>query len=148
MSDFNGRIGAIERAARKGTTPSSFRYVIRETLRAEHADGWKEGHADGLDDAWQDIRAEREAAAAAERPAQYAWEGTNSRGEEHRGAWQMLPAHVAAVVEDRFETGWRSLAVTQDGEESVAGIRQHPGKPGELQWWADEAALRTQMEER
>jgi hypothetical protein len=133
MSDFNGRIGAILRATRKDKDdPGEARYAIREILRAENADGWKTGYSDGCDD-----RAATEAhkLKAAVTAAEYAWGGKDGRGEDSAGGWRLTEAEVAAVVEDRFETGWRSLVVTLDGEE-VAGIGPHPEKPGEVQWWA------------
>jgi hypothetical protein len=68
VADYNGRIGAIVRAFEKNPPGSTeIRFRIRETLRAEHLEGWREGYSDGLDDQYQGNKAEQEAAASATR---------------------------------------------------------------------------------
>jgi len=132
VSDFNGRVGEIARALEQNPDdPGEVRYTIRKVLRVERADGWKEGYSDGQEDRYATTAHRAEKATA---PVQYAWSGTDHRGEDRQGAWQMIPAHLAAVVEDRFETGWRALRVAVNGAE-VAGIGPHPEKPGEYLWW-------------
>jgi hypothetical protein len=132
MSDFNGRVREITRTLEQNPDdPGEVRFVIRKVLRAERMDGWQEGYSDGQEDRFATTAHQREKAATA---LQYSWRGTDRRGADSEGAWQMSPRHLAAVVEDRFETGWRALRVTQDGTE-VAGISPHPEKPGETHWW-------------
>jgi hypothetical protein len=132
MTDFNGRVGEIAYAfERSPGDPGELRYVIRKVLRAERMDGWQEGYSDGQEDKYATYAARRDREAA---PLQLAWRGTDRRGEEWSGSWQMPRSHVAAVVEDRFETHWRKLSVTLDGSE-IAAIEPHPDKPGEYLWW-------------
>lgn len=65
MSDFNGRIGAIVRAFEKYPAGDiNTRMIVRETLAAERADGFKAGYGEGMHDAFE---AERSARASAER---------------------------------------------------------------------------------
>lgn len=63
MSMDNGRIGDIARAAIETLhdpqgTMLGLISVIRETLAAEHADGYKSGHADGVRDCFDAQRYE------------------------------------------------------------------------------------------
>ena len=137
MSDFNGRVSEIFRAMQKHPDdPGEVRYVIRKVLRAEYLDGWNEGYSDGQEDRCATAEHRRE---KAETAAQYAWAGTDPRGEVRGGGWQMTPGDLAAVVEDRFGTGWRELHVTLDGNE-VAGIGPHPEFDDELRWWTGDGS--------
>lgn len=56
MGDHRGRIDEIVREALQlDADPASLIIVIRRALRAEHDEGWDEGHADGMRDAaWAD----------------------------------------------------------------------------------------------
>jgi hypothetical protein len=141
VSDFNGRIGAILRAAAK--EPTEARMLIRQILRDEHRDGWQEGHSDGMEDAYQGSKAKR---AAEEAVREYEWTGTDKRGENSRGGFRFSPQSVAAIVRDRHEQGWRQLTVTLDGHE-VAGICGDEENPGEANWWANASALKGEFEE-
>lgn len=52
MSDHRGRIEAIARAATdRPLDMANLIFVIRQNLKAEHDEGWQEGHSDGLRDA-------------------------------------------------------------------------------------------------
>jgi hypothetical protein len=133
MTDYNGRIHQIVRAFQQNPGDmAEIRFIIRKVLQDERKDGWQEGYSDGQEDTFAGYAAKAEAV-----PAQYAWTGTDSRGENRSGSWQMAPVHLEAVIEDRYETGWRALSVTTGGQE-VAAIEPRPDKPGEQLWWAGE----------
>src|SRR5689334_11924680 len=116
MSDYNGRIAAVLRAASK--EPTEARMLIRQILRDEHRDGWQEGYSDGLEDQHYGNEAKQ---AAEDTAREYEWTGTNARGENSRGGFRSSPRSVAAIVRDRHEQGWRQLTVTLE-DEPVAGI--------------------------
>jgi hypothetical protein len=51
VSDHRGRIEAIARAATdRPLDMANLIYVIRQNLKAEHDEGWQEGHLDGQRD--------------------------------------------------------------------------------------------------
>jgi len=135
VSDFNGRIHEITHAIERNPDDvGEVRFTIRKVLRAERMDGWQEGYSDGHEDYYAKYEQER---SNAERAVQLIWHGTDAHGEGQSGRWMMPREHIAPVVEDRFELGWRGLTVTLDGVE-VAGIGPHPEKPGEYLWWEGE----------
>ena len=87
MSDFNGRIGRIFLAFRDQPVDIvSARMNVRDVLRDERADGYKEGHGDGIEDQWQAAKIEQQRLAKAHEefvtgllgpaPAQWNDEGT------------------------------------------------------------------------
>lgn len=66
MGDFNGRIEEIIRAFRKYPAGDlNTRMIVRETLAAERAEGFKQGYGEGIHDACEARRSEQERAAAA-----------------------------------------------------------------------------------
>lgn len=51
MSDHHGRIESIARAATdRPLDMMNLIFVIRQNLKAEHDEGWKEGYGDGVRD--------------------------------------------------------------------------------------------------
>jgi hypothetical protein len=68
--------------------------------------------------------------------AEFRWRGVSRDGRASVGGMAIDPAHLPAVVEDRFKTGWRELTVTRDGIE-VAGIWLNPSNLGRRDWWAE-----------
>ena len=77
----------------------------------------------------------------------YRWRGVRRDGSPQVGQFTTDSALLAAVVEDRFNQGWRFLAVCSgEGptppsplEGPVALIDRHPGT-GKRMWWAESAA--------
>lgn len=66
MGDFNGRIGQIIHAFEKYPAGDlNTRMIVRETLAAERADGFKQGYGEGIHDASAADMAERQRARAA-----------------------------------------------------------------------------------
>lgn len=132
MSDFNGRIQEIVSAfTRKPLDIIGARLTIRDVMRKERHEGWRDGYSDGREDYAAAAELKREAAAA---DLDLRWAGEDVRGERSSGGWRVPASHIAALVEDRFETHWRFLQVIE-GSREIAGIRPHPDKPGELQWF-------------
>jgi hypothetical protein len=68
--------------------------------------------------------------------AEYKWWGVNRHGVTIGGVTTADLAGLAAIVEDRFATGWRALSVKRDGIE-VAGIGPDPSRPRRRTWWAE-----------
>lgn len=132
MSDFNGRIQDVVSAfTRKPLDIIGARMAIRDVMRAERHEGWREGYGDGREDYAAAVELKREAGRAR---LDLTWLGETPRGEKQTGHWQVQAAHLPSLVEDRFETGWRMLQVIE-GSREIAGIHAHPDKPGELQWF-------------
>lgn len=60
MSDFSGRISEIVRAFEKYPAGDiNTRMIVRETLAAERADGFKAGYGEGMHDAFEAERSDR-----------------------------------------------------------------------------------------
>jgi hypothetical protein len=117
MSDFNGRIGAIARAFKDDPLDIvSARMTIRDVLRAERADGWQEGHSDGLEDQYQGNRVTQQRLAKEHEtfvghligraPAEWSGEGTPE---------QILTGYLRAL-EAAFENAHGRLPVPADYE--------------------------------
>lgn len=74
MGDFNGRIGQVIRAFEKYPAGDiNTRMIVREQLAAERAEGFKQGYGEGMYDASEAERSEREHAAASDPEASGRW---------------------------------------------------------------------------
>ncbi len=80
----------------------------------------------------------------------YRWRGVNPRGEQVMGQMTLdVPGALAAIVEDRWRHGWRSLTVCRGPgpvpppavgpADVVAGIGKNPDN-GYLGWWAEDSS--------
>jgi hypothetical protein len=65
----------------------------------------------------------------------YVWQGVNRSGTASCGGGIATTPELAAIVEDRFRTGWRWLKVERDGI-LVAAIERNPST-GRRSWWAE-----------
>lgn len=72
--------------------------------------------------------------------AEFTWQGVNPAGNAVGGRMTIDPAHLAAIVEDRFKSGWRHLNVVRDGIE-VGYIGMDREKSPERTWWAEGSVL-------